>query len=277
LNPFIQFTPIGSKTLHSRLSYLLQTYATPVPTLSFSEIEDFLVRALYSLSQPPTYPSNLKDGLIPDNQLEDAYSRDISGSIEWLLPSQKLNVPKWVCARTTEIFFEGDRAGAIPDNDEFGLVSSITQCLLRLPKDVRAKVMNTVVIVGGSAAIPGLCSRLQKQLNATWLDKYGKSDPDSVKATDQHLSNPEIPGNEPPLLISDLEPPMNTSPFKFVATNPVEAEFVGASFLGDVKVRGLLEVSREGFNNSHGRDVKDWTFVGDWGVKSVEETKRTKA
>ena len=64
------------------------------------------------------------------------------------------------------------------------------------------------------------------------------------------------------------------STFKFIAANPREATFLGSSLLGDVKVRGLVEVSREGFNSSHGRGVMDWSFVGGLGEGGVEESKR---
>jgi hypothetical protein len=53
-----------------------------------------------------------------------------------------------------------------------------------------------------------------------------------------------------------------------VSANPLEATFIGASLLGDVKVKGFVEVSREAFNSSQGRNVMDWSFVG--GVGKIQ-------
>ena len=79
---------------------------------------------------------------------------------------------------------------------------------------------------------------------------------------------------EMPLSVADLTPRKKVSTFRFVATNPLEATFVGASLLGDVKVKGLVEVTRDGFNGSHGRGVSDWSILGGMGEEGVEEGKR---
>lgn len=272
MNPFIQVTPIACKALHSRLAYLLQRYTTPtLISPSFNTIEDFLVRALYILPQPPTYPESVQTGLVSNDELEQIYKGASSDSIEWFVPSQKqdLHVPRWICSRTTEIFFEGDRKGIIPDTDEMGLTTNIIACLLRLPKDVRAKVMQAVVIVGGGAAIPGLRTRIQTTLESTWVEKFGNK---AVRSTTPDFTPPGSPSSKP-LSIADLTPKKKSSMFRFVKTNPLEATFLGASLLGDVKVKGLAEVSREGFNSSQGRGVMDWSFVGGLD-EGVEESKR---
>lgn len=277
MNPFIQVTPIACKALHSRLEYLLGKYTTPaLLSPSFNTIEDFLVRALYTLRQPPSYPETSKTGLIPNDELESIYSVGSSpDTIEWFVPSQKqdLQVPRWICSRTTELFFEGDRKGILPDTDEMGLTTNIITCLIRLPKDVRSKIMQSVVVVGGGAVIPGIRTRIQTTLESTWAEKFGKTAM-MRSTTTPDFTPPGSPSSEQPLSIADLTPKKKLSKFRFVAANPLEATFLGASLLGDVKVRGLVEVSREGFNSCQGRGVMDWSFVGGFREEGVEESKR---
>jgi actin-related protein len=170
-----------------------------------------------------------------------------------------------------EVFFEGDRKGVLPDIDEMGLPSSTIACLWRLPKDVRARVMQAVVVVGGGAAVPGLRTRLKNSLQAAWQDK--------VKLVPASTTRDEmLPGSVSSAKDSGTDRGSTSrkrgETFKFLATNPLEATFLGASLLGDVKVRGLVEVSREGFNSSQGRGVMDWSFVGGVGEDQVEEGKR---
>ena len=41
-----------------------------------------------------------------------------------------------------------------------------------------------------------------------------------------------------------------------------------------MKVKGLVEVAREGFNNSHGRGVLEWSSIlGGMGEEGEEESK----
>jgi hypothetical protein len=274
LNPFIQVSPIACKALHSRLAYLLEKYTTPaLSSPSFNTIEEFLVQALYLPPHPPAYPSTFTTGLVPNHELQNIYDNDSTDSIEWFVPSQKQNlqVPRWIPSCTAELFFEGDRKHAIPDTNELGLTTSVLSCLLRLPKDVRAKVIQAVVVVGGGGAIPGLRTRLQNTLETMWLEKF----PKPVRSTTPEMTPPasSVKG-EMPLSVADLTLRKKTGTFRFVAANPLEATFVGGSLLGDVKVKGLVEVTREGFNNSHGRGVLDWSILGGIGEEGVEESKR---
>ena len=273
-------SPIACKALHSRLTYLLTRFTTPALSApSFSTVDDFLVRALYVPAVPPSYPETSKTGLIPNDELHNNYATDSADSIEWFVSAQNqdLHVSRWICSCATEIFFEGDRDGIYPDNDEIGLAKSVISCLLRLPKDVRSKVMQAVIVVGGGAAIPGVRTRLQKSLESLWEGQCRKSAPPLKSSTPEGTPPPSplqqnIP--EAPLSVADLTTQKKTSNFRFIATNPLEATFLGASLFGDVKVRGLTEVSREGFNSSHGQGVMDWTFVGGLGDEGVEESKR---
>ena len=132
--------------------------------------------------------------------------------------------------------------------------------------------MQAVVVVGGGAAIPGLRTRLQNTLEAKWTDKFPKPE----RSTTPELSPPGSPvqGGEKPLSVADLTPRKKLGMFRFVSANPLEATFMGGSLLGDVKVKGISEVTREGFNSSHGTGVLDWSIVGGIGDQGVEESKR---
>lgn len=275
LNPFIQISPIGCAALHSRLRYLLERNANPpLSSPSFSTIDDFLVRALYVTRTAPSYTTTSTSGLIANEDLQETYSANSTDSIQWFVPSQKqdIQVPRWICSHTAEIFFEGDRKGSLPDTDEQGLATSIITCLSRLPKDVRAKVVQAIVVVGGGAAIPGLRTRLHATLESMWKQKTRQA----PVSTTPEGSPPPSPFaiRDTPLSVTDLTPRKKVGMFRFIAANPTETTFIGASLLGDVKVRGLVEVSREAFNSSQGRGVMDWTFVGESGEETVEESKR---
>ena len=169
----------------------------------------------------------------------------------------------------TEVFFEGDREGIKPDTDEMGLVMNILHCLARLPNHVRAGVIQGIVIVGGGAAVPGLQMRLRKDLERAWDALLGTVE------TGRSTTPEEIRGGgEEELSMTDLAPTKRKSALRFLATSPLEATFLGGSMLGDIKVKGFAEVTRDGFNNSRGRGVVDWSFIGGVGVGSVEEGKR---
>src|SRR5579862_2440528 len=208
LNPFIQVCPIACKALHSRLAYLLQHYSTPALTSSaVSVIDDFVVRALYILPTPPEYPDTITTGLIPNGDLKTIYEINSTEAIQWYVPTQgDLRVPRWICSRTTEIFFEGDRQKIQPDTDEMGLASNIIHCLLQLPKDVRAKVMRDILVVGGGAAIPGLRTRLKNTVEALWAKKVGKNIPVQPMTPDGTPPGTSHGIPEKPLSIADLTP-----------------------------------------------------------------------
>lgn len=271
LNPFIQTSPIACKALHSRLEYLLTNYTIPqISSLSFSTIEDFLVRALYTLPDSPTN-SSLFDGLIPNEKLHETYSPISSNTLEWFVPSAKqtVRVPHWICSSSSEIFFEGDRTGMHPDTNELGLATSLITCILCLPKDVRAKVMQAIVVVGGGASIPGLRTRLKNTVESLWSTRIRKT----KTSTTPEGSRPSSYDGKT-LEVGDLQEKKESGAFRFIKANALEATFLGGSLLGDLKIKGLNEVSREAFNSSHGRGVGDWTFVGGDGYEEVEESKR---
>lgn len=101
-----------------------------------------------------------------------------------------------------------------------------------------------MIVIGGGAAIPGMRSRIHASLKKAWNEKF------------------------------KVEPAEGKGGFRFLNASPLEATFQGGSLLGDIKVKGLVEVSREGFNGSQGRGVMDWSFVDRLGEEGVEESKR---
>jgi actin-related protein 10 len=196
-------------------------------------VEDFLVRALYVLPTPPSYPST-STGIIPNEELRNTYASESIDTIEWFIQDlkQTVHIPKWICSRSVELFFEGDRPGISPDTDEIGIISSIKSCLSRLPQDIRSKLLQNILFVGGGSMIPGLRTRIKRSLQSGFRE----------------------------VRIVDGRP---------------EAAFLGASLLGDLKVRGFAEVSRDAFNACQGRNVPDWTFVSG-GNEDVEEKRKSR-
>ena len=150
-----------------------------------------------------------------------------------------------------------------PDDDEVGIISSILTCLHRLPSDVRSLVMENIMIIGGGASIPGLRTRISTGLKRRWQAQ-------SLKISTTPINSP--PGT--PTKELTLEDLASRKEIRVIKANALEATFIGASVLGDIKVKGFGEVSRESFNLCQGRNVMDWTFVGGTGDDSVEESKR---
>ena len=216
-------------------------------------------------------PPSAQTSLIPNEDLESIYAVQHAESLQWFVPSQKqyLAVPRWIPTCVTEVFFEGDRKGIKPDIDEMGLVTNILHCLARLPNHVRAGVIQGIVIVGGGAAIPGLRTRLRNDLARLWDAKLGtvgmgrSTTPDEVRGGGEELS------------ITELAHVKGKSALRFLATSPLEATFLGGSMLGDIKVKGFTEVTRDEFNSSRGRAVVDWSFIGGVGDAGVEGKRRS--
>ena len=117
-----------------------------------------------------------------------------------------------------------------------------------------------------------LRTRLWKSVEAKWKEILGKH---VVPISTTPNGTPPGPSHEErPLSVADLKQKNSTTAFKFIHANPWLGTFQGASVLGDIKVKGYVEVSREAFNASQGRDVRDWTHIGGVGEDVVEESNR---
>ena len=69
-----------------------------------------------------------------------------------------LRIPGWVRERAAEVLF--DRG----DVDEGSVVELILEVLLRVPVDLRRTLAGSILVVGGTAMLPGFITRLQNEL-----------------------------------------------------------------------------------------------------------------
>ncbi|KAG9039960.1 hypothetical protein FRB95_004432 [Tulasnella sp. JGI-2019a] len=69
-----------------------------------------------------------------------------------------LIIPGWIRERAAELLFEGG------DVDEPSVVEVILEALLKVPVDLRRTLASTILVVGGTAMLPGFIPRLQAEL-----------------------------------------------------------------------------------------------------------------
>ncbi|KAG8857673.1 hypothetical protein FRB96_005691 [Tulasnella sp. 330] len=69
-----------------------------------------------------------------------------------------LIIPGWVRERAAELFFESG------DVDEPSVVEVLLDALLKVPVDLRRTLASTILVVGGTAMLPGFIPRLQAEL-----------------------------------------------------------------------------------------------------------------
>ncbi|KAJ3329631.1 hypothetical protein HDU76_007528, partial [Blyttiomyces sp. JEL0837] len=71
--------------------------------------------------------------------------------------SERILVPGWVRERAAEVLFEGD-------DDGESVASVVLETLMRCPRDVRKELMKSILLVGGTAMMPGFQDRLMEHL-----------------------------------------------------------------------------------------------------------------
>ncbi|KAG8905919.1 hypothetical protein FRB99_007999 [Tulasnella sp. 403] len=67
-------------------------------------------------------------------------------------------IPGWVRERAAEVLFEGG------DVDERSIVELVLDTLLKAPVDLRRTLASTILVVGGTAMLPGFIPRLQAEI-----------------------------------------------------------------------------------------------------------------
>ncbi|CCA68903.1 related to fungal specific actin related protein-Laccaria bicolor [Serendipita indica DSM 11827] len=99
------------------------------------------------------------------------YQRD-SSAVDFLVPVKpppplsgtgrgSIRVPGWVRERAAELLFE---AG---DVDEASVAEVVLQSLLKTPVDLRKDLISTIVVIGGTAMMPGFIPRLHDEIVRT--------------------------------------------------------------------------------------------------------------
>lgn len=72
-----------------------------------------------------------------------------------------LIIPGWIRERAAEVLFEGG------DIDERSVVELILDSLLKVPVDLRKTLASSILVVGGTAMLPGFIQRLQAEIIKT--------------------------------------------------------------------------------------------------------------
>ncbi|KAG8914141.1 hypothetical protein FRC00_000787 [Tulasnella sp. 408] len=72
-----------------------------------------------------------------------------------------LTIPGWIRERAAEVLFEGG------DIDERSVVELILDSLLKVPVDLRKTLASSILVVGGTAMLPGFIQRLQAEIIKT--------------------------------------------------------------------------------------------------------------
>ncbi|KAK7033266.1 actin-related protein 10 [Favolaschia claudopus] len=177
-----------------------------------------------------------------------------------------LIIPGWIRERATEVLFEGG------DVDESSVAEVILDSLLKVPVDLRKTMASSILVVGGTAMLPGFIPRLQQEL----VRAVGPPPtPSRPSARTDRPDKPPLPTYDPyvslrPLLpyfaiLNNPSPPPATTARavanvgKAPAFSPATMAWVGGSLAGSLKTGGT-EVNREQW------DMADANRDGDGGM-----------
>ncbi|BGP42625.1 hypothetical protein JCM10449v2_006637 [Rhodotorula kratochvilovae] len=107
-----------------------------------------------------------------------------------------VQVPGWVRERAAEVLWEegGEEDG---EGEESGLAGVVLDCLLKLPIDLRKPLASSILVIGGTAMMPGFFPRFKSSLLAQLERSHPPSPPPS----------PPLP----PSVSSTADDPMDTT------------------------------------------------------------------
>ncbi|KDQ53185.1 hypothetical protein JAAARDRAFT_137512 [Jaapia argillacea MUCL 33604] len=169
-----------------------------------------------------------------------------------------LIIPGWIRERGAEVLFEGG------DVDESSVAEVILDALLKVPVDLRKTMSSSILVVGGTAMIPGFIQRLHAEILRALA-------PPSTTSRQPRPDRPNIPTYDryAPLrplkpyfaILNDPSPPpstTNTSSHsgKAPAFTPATMAWVGGSLAGALKTGGT-EVTREKWDEADSQDADD--------------------
>ncbi|PFH53156.1 hypothetical protein AMATHDRAFT_138123 [Amanita thiersii Skay4041] len=158
-----------------------------------------------------------------------------------------LIIPGWIRERAAEVLFEGG------DVDESSVAEVILDSLLRIPVDLRKTMASSILVIGGTAMLPGFILRLQAELIralASLQDSRHSTRPDKPlpPVYDRYAAlRPLIPYFA---ILNNPSPPppatarANANAGKAPALSPAMMAWVGGSLAGALKTGGV-EIARE--------------------------------
>lgn len=136
-----------------------------------------------------------------------------------------LVVPGWVRERAAEVLFEPG------DEDEASIVECVVACIKDVPIDARREVLESVVLAGGTATIPGFALRVQRELEralGACEHKMGTGSGGAFAYT-RVLNAPRA---------ADAPLPMAALPSSLLV-------WIGGSLAGSLGSDGTLQITRE--------------------------------
>lgn len=153
-----QALPLGSQAVHGNLKGLLTASNTGINTISEQILEDIKVRCCFVTNE-----ERAQEFTKTKSEIEPC------PSVKYQLEGVKsLTIPGKVREMAFEIFFE-------EDNEFQCIPTMILDAILNVNVDLRLKLAENIVIIGGTAMTPGLKARIKhelyKQLKSTRYEK----------------------------------------------------------------------------------------------------------
>ncbi|KDQ14960.1 hypothetical protein BOTBODRAFT_159018 [Botryobasidium botryosum FD-172 SS1] len=149
----------------------------PISEAQAVALEVERVRAMYSRHTDAT---DLHFRVVPPGIVSHAPGASTRGT---------LVIPGWVRERAAELLFEGG------DVDEKSVAEVILDTLLKVPVDLRKDLVSSILVVGGTAMLPGFIPRLYTEL-ARLLSSPASNQPSSsthVPSSPPSSSPPQTP------------------------------------------------------------------------------------
>ncbi|KAJ3159888.1 Actin- protein 10, partial [Irineochytrium annulatum] len=242
---FVTTIPKAGDSLTARLKLLIRGHGVLLPETPHHTLTDHMIETI-----APEVWEDMKSrvcfvGKFPrqedvsgDNR-EQAYPyrermipytiyKSEARKVEWRLgPGEKVVIPGWVRERAAEVLFEGDEDGD-------SVASIALDAVLKCPPDIRAEIVQNILLVGGTSMLPGFQSRLMEHMAHILEERPAYS------------------------RAKRLAPRL-----KFARTIFTR----NCSIVGALKTTGI-EVTREAF--ARDKKIPDWT-VQDWGNGASEE------
>ncbi|KAF8525930.1 actin family [Hysterangium stoloniferum] len=159
-----------------------------------------------------------------------------------------LIIPGWIRERASEYLFEGDV-------DESSVAQVILDSLLKTPRDLRKGLISSILVVGGTAMLPGFIPRLHSELVRALTPREDQS-----RAPGRRPYNPYL-ALQPLLkhisILNNPSPPPPTAAKQTAgrapAFSPAALPWVGGSLAGALKTGGE-EISRERWDEATQND-----------------------
>ncbi|KAI5122924.1 hypothetical protein M0805_007602 [Coniferiporia weirii] len=186
-----------------------------------------------------------------------------------------LHIPGWVRERAAEVLFEGG------DVDEGSVAEVLLDALLRVPVDLRRTLASSILVVGGTAMLPGFIPRLQNELVRLLTHPPTSDHPARPDRPAPPVYDPYAPLRPLAPYIAILNNPsplpasagVASSAGKAPAFTPATLSWVGGSLAGAMKIGGV-EISREKWDEAEANDEDEEEEEEESMVEGVVPSKR---